>query len=122
MAKKRYKQTGKEEEVVAEKIEGKPPADTNHWLSNKWLPFAILFLFGTLLYINTINNEYAVDDTLVVSQNKFTQKGFAGLKEIFTTDAFEGFIPPFFKYFTFPTINNMRYLPICIAFFLRLDY
>ena len=93
MSKKKFKHSIQEEERNAKSLplhdgaeQAKPAQE-----SPKWLPYFILFLFGTLLYLNTIKNDYAVDDTLVVTQNKFTQQGFEGLSKIFTTDAFEGF-------------------------------
>jgi hypothetical protein len=47
-----------------------------------WLDFKIqtiiLVLVSFLFYANTIDNGYAVDDGLVIEQNKYTQKGFRG--------------------------------------------
>ncbi|NNC95294.1 MAG: tetratricopeptide repeat protein [Chitinophagales bacterium] len=73
----------------------------------------IIFLLGFLLYANTIPNEFAVDDSIVVSENQFTQKGFAGLKKIFTTDAFEGF----FGERGAKLVAGGRYRPFSIATF-----
>jgi hypothetical protein len=50
-----------------------------------------LFLFTCMLYSNTLWNRYAIDDVIVVTDNKYTKKGFGGLKEHFTHDMFEGF-------------------------------
>ena len=73
----------------------------------------LVFLFGTLLYINTGNNEYAVDDTIVIVQNDFTKQGTAGLKSIFTTDAFEGHFGERGK----TLVAGGRYRPLSIATF-----
>lgn len=54
-------------------------------------PYFIIFLFSLLLYSNTLQNRYAIDDTIVVTDNKFTKKGFGGIKDHFTHDMFEGF-------------------------------
>ncbi len=115
MSKKKFKHSIQEEERNAKSlplndgVEQAKPAQE----SPKWLPYFILFLFGTLLYLNTIKNDYAVDDTLVVTQNKFTQQGFAGLSKIFTTDAFEGFFGERGK----TLVAGGRYRPLSIASF-----
>ncbi len=53
--------------------------------------YIFIFLFACLLYSNTLQNRYAIDDTIVVTDNKFTKKGFGGVKDHFTHDMFEGF-------------------------------
>jgi tetratricopeptide (TPR) repeat protein len=51
----------------------------------------ILALFSFLLYANTLNNDFALDDIVVVTQNAYTTKGFAGIGSIFTHDSIHGF-------------------------------
>ena len=55
-----------------------------------FLLILILFSFG--LYFNTVFNDYALDDIVVVKQNSFTQKGFGGIKELLTNDTFLGYL------------------------------
>jgi tetratricopeptide (TPR) repeat protein len=55
----------------------------------KHFPF-ILFLVAVLLYSNTLFHEYAFDDSIVITDNSFTQKGFAGIPDLMTKDFFEG--------------------------------
>jgi len=50
----------------------------------------IIFLLGFLLYANSIPNEYALDDSLVITSNDFTRKGFGGISQLLTTDSFKG--------------------------------
>lgn len=57
----------------------------------KWVPYLLIFLFSCVLYSNTLFNKYAIDDTIVLTDNKFTKKGFGGIKDHFTHDMFEGF-------------------------------
>ncbi len=59
--------------------------------SYKWIPYVIIFLFSCVLYSNTLFNKYAIDDTIVLTDNKFTKRGFGGIKDHFTHDMFEGF-------------------------------
>ncbi|HRG88982.1 MAG TPA: DUF1736 domain-containing protein, partial [Chitinophagales bacterium] len=56
-----------------------------------WSYYVFIFLFSCLIYSNTLWNRYAIDDTIVVTDNKFTKKGFGGIKDHFTHDMFEGF-------------------------------
>jgi tetratricopeptide (TPR) repeat protein len=53
--------------------------------------YIFIFVFTCMLYSNTLWNRYAIDDTIVVTDNKFTKKGFGGVKDHFTHDMFEGF-------------------------------
>lgn len=54
----------------------------------KWFVLA----FTLLLYANTLDLNYALDDTLMITENSFTKKGISGIKDIFTNDAFVGFL------------------------------
>ena len=56
-----------------------------------WLPYIIILLFTSGIYINTLWNKYTIDDTLVLTDNKFTLQGFGGIKDLMTHDAFVGF-------------------------------
>lgn len=51
----------------------------------------LIFIFPLLLYSWTITFDYTLDDSLMITENKFTKKGIAGLPEIFSYDAFVGF-------------------------------
>lgn len=50
----------------------------------------IVFLFAFLLYANTLNFGYVLDDGLMIRENKFTQKGINGIPDIFTHDQLGG--------------------------------
>lgn len=54
----------------------------------KWF----VLVFTLLLYANTLDLNYALDDTLMITDNSFTKKGIHGIKDIFTNDAFVGFL------------------------------
>lgn len=70
----------------------------------------IIFLFAFLLYSNTIGNKYAIDDIMVIQENKYTKKGLKGMYGIWCYDTFEGF---------FGTKKNIvsggRYRPLTLA-------
>ncbi|MCF0205788.1 MAG: tetratricopeptide repeat protein [Bacteroidales bacterium] len=56
-----------------------------------WIPVAILFVVSIGLYINTLRNNYALDDSMVLIRNSFTQSGISGVGDIFKYDTFTGF-------------------------------
>lgn len=51
-----------------------------------------LFIFGCLLYVNTLGHDYALDDAIVITDNSLVQRGFAGVPELFKHDTFYGFL------------------------------
>ena len=56
-----------------------------------WKPYLIITILVLGLYVNSLKNEYALDDAIVITKNDFTQKGISGIKEIFKYDTFTGF-------------------------------
>jgi tetratricopeptide (TPR) repeat protein len=60
--------------------------DRTHWYA------AIgIFLFAFLLYANTIDHGFVLDDDLVCKKNAFVQAGIGGIKDIFTHSWYYGF-------------------------------
>ena len=53
--------------------------------------YLIFILLAFLLYGNTLVNDYALDDAIVITQNQFTKKGIAGIGDIFSSEYFTGF-------------------------------
>lgn len=56
-----------------------------------YLIYGIIFIFTFVIYFNSIFNEYALDDAIVITQNDYTQKGLSGISDIFSTELFTGF-------------------------------
>ncbi len=54
-------------------------------------PLILIFAVSFILYINTLGHEYALDDTMMITENSFTRQGFDGFGNILTNDAFVGF-------------------------------
>ncbi len=50
----------------------------------------LVFFIPLLLYINTLRNDYALDDSIVITENIFVQEGIKGIKDIFSNDTFTG--------------------------------
>ncbi|MEO8765612.1 MAG: tetratricopeptide repeat protein [Ginsengibacter sp.] len=51
----------------------------------------VLFLLSFFLYVNTVHNEYALDDDMVISYNEYVQQGVSGIPQILSTDIYESF-------------------------------
>ncbi len=58
---------------------------------NRYAPFVVLILLGLIFNLTTLNNEYALDDGIIIHQNDHVIKGTAGIKGIITKDAYESF-------------------------------
>jgi protein O-mannosyl-transferase len=51
----------------------------------------IIALIGVGFYYNSTNNEYALDDGIVIVQNEFVQEGLSGIDDILGKDAFHSY-------------------------------
>lgn len=75
--------------IVAEPKETKPLATPKAKIG--FVPIIILAVVSLALYINTLRNDYALDDSMVLIRNSFTQQGVSGIGDIFKYDTFTGF-------------------------------
>lgn len=73
---------------------------------------AIVFLFPLVLYLNTMWNGYALDDSLVITENDFVQQGWSGMRNIFSNDSFVGFFKEKKE-----LVQGGRYRPLSLATF-----
>lgn len=84
------------------------------WMSSFKMQAVIVALLSIVIYANTFQHEYALDDTVVIIQNDYVHEGFAGLPGIFTKDAYD-------SYFRLINSTNQlsggRYRPLSIATF-----
>ena len=55
------------------------------------VPIIILAVVSLALYVNSLRNDYALDDSMVLIRNSFTQQGVSGIGDIFKYDTFTGF-------------------------------
>jgi len=79
---------------------------------NKKLLYYIIFLIPVILYFNTLFNDYALDDSIVITDNLFVKQGLAGIKDIFTTETFTGFFGK-----KKDLVQGGRYRPLSVATF-----
>lgn len=89
MTKKRKQNTSKQRSKQPRRATQK--VASNPFFTNKKLHLIILFVFGFLLYANTIGHDYTVDDAIVITDNDFVKKGFGGIGDILGNDTFLGF-------------------------------
>lgn len=82
------------------------------WLLSQRNQGLLLALLAFLIYANSIPNEYALDDQIVIEKNKYTQDGISGLGGIFTSD-------PIDVYFNRDKnlVQGGRYRPLSLATF-----
>lgn len=78
---------------------------------NRHIHCIFLFLLAFGIYSNTLNHGYVLDDSLFITGNSFTQKGFDGIREIWTNDAFVGAHGREFE------LEGGRYRPLSISIF-----
>lgn len=51
----------------------------------------VLFFIGFVFYFNSLNNQYALDDGIVIVKNDYVKSGVKGIKKILTTDAYDSY-------------------------------
>lgn len=114
MSKSKKKEiTSKEQNQVQEK-----PIETNISEGTK-RTWSATYMYGTILllscviYASAVGNDYALDDLLAITGNKFVLQGIDGFKDIFTKDAFVGF----FGDRGATLISGGRYRPLAFATF-----
>ena len=76
----------------------------------------LIFFSAILLYFNTFNHKYALDDSIVITDNIYTKNGISGIKDIFKNDSFTGFFKE-----KKDLVPGGRYRPLSIATF-ALEY
>ena len=90
----------------------------------KWKPYLVLTVFAFVLYSNTLNHSFVLDDSMVITNNKFTQEGIKGIPDIFRYDTFVGWHLTHVANKTaediqkeFKAIAGGRYRPLSLATF-----
>jgi tetratricopeptide (TPR) repeat protein len=87
----------------------------------KYFPFAdqkqpliVLVLIGLIFYCTSLNNEYALDDGIIIHQNDHVIKGTKGIGGILTKDAYESF---YRKMNATDQLAGGRYRPLSVVSF-----
>ncbi len=77
-------------------------------------PFIVIILLGLIFNLTSLNNEYALDDGIIIHQNDHVIKGIAGIKGILTKDAYESF---YRKMNATDQLAGGRYRPLSVVSF-----
>jgi len=85
--------------------------ERNFWKKNL-IAAVILFILGFGLYVSTSTFEYVLDDQIVITENSFTNRGLAGISDIFTHDSFQGYFGK-----KKDLVEGARYRPLSIVTF-----
>ena len=87
---------------------------TSPWWANQRIVAGMLFALAFLIYANSLSNGFVLDDMVVITKNQFTTQGIAGIGNIFTTHAFEGFYGDDLYWIQ---VYGARYRPLSMAIF-----
>ncbi len=74
---------------------------------NPFLTLVLCMMATLLLYGNTLNHEFVLDDALVIEQNRYVQEGFGGIAQVFQHSHTEGAT----------RVEDNGYRPIPLTFF-----
>ena len=84
------------------------------WVYDFKIQAVVVAALAFLLFCNTFQHEYALDDTIVIAKNEYVYEGFSGIGSILTKDAFDSY------YKQFNSSNQLsggRYRPLSIVTF-----
>ena len=110
MAKKKVNKAEKVEAIEKKPVSAIPVEPSKQ--NQKWVFALALFIIGFLLYANTIQNGYILDDTAAIKTNKFVQQGISGIPDIMKVD---------FWYFENEKLGYYRPLSL-ITFALEIEF
>ena len=72
----------------------------------------MIFSIALVIYLNSIPNKWAIDDSIVVHGNRYVQRGVSGLDSIFSKGTFYGFYGADIN-----AVAGDRYRPLTLALF-----
>lgn len=84
------------------------------WFTNSKIHMVVIVLLAIGLYLNTLGHDYALDDSIVITDNDFTQEGIAGIGDIMRYDTFRGFFKVEGKD---KLVSGGRYRPFTLVMF-----
>lgn len=96
-----------------------PPSmpETNTWLDKLtagYIPYILLSILSIVLYANTFNHQFALDDDIVICKNEHVMQGLGGMKDIFSKDLFDSYYK---QMNTSAQLSGGRYRPLSVSTF-----
>ncbi|MCW3123151.1 MAG: bacteriophage receptor, outer rane subunit [Flavipsychrobacter sp.] len=61
------------------------------WLYDFKVQAVVIAVLAFVFYGNTVNNGYALDDTIVIVQNEYVLEGISGIPDILTKDGYDSY-------------------------------
>ncbi len=93
--------------AVPNKVEEKKPQAEKKPMSVTAKLCIILAVLSCLVYVNTLQNGYVLDDSMVLAKNSIVTQGFKGIPELFRTPRLKGFA----------YLKNENYRPLSLVVF-----
>lgn len=75
------------------------------------MQFFIVFAISLMVNLNSVFNNYALDDVVVLTENKIVRKGISGIPELLNSDYFKGYN------LTGAELSGARYRPVSLIVF-----
>jgi hypothetical protein len=119
MGQKKSKRTTQQPKQVHTNVpNNKTPQSPIEQKSTNWLngliPYGIIALLSIMIYANTFQHSFALDDDIVICKNEYVLQGIQGLPDIFTKDLFDSFYK---QMNTKAQLSGGRYRPLSVASF-----
>lgn len=92
MSKKQKAKKQRNEEGRSNAASGKIILQKKQLLQQARFHYFLIALITLVVFGNTIKNEFALDDAMYITQNKFTQQGTEGIHDLFTKESLVGFV------------------------------
>jgi protein O-mannosyl-transferase len=90
----------------------KKKSGSKNFLQTHWRQLSVISLLALGLYMESVGFDYVLDDTILIVENKFTQKGIKGIGDIFQYESFRGYFGE-----QKDLVEGGRYRPLSIATF-----
>jgi protein O-mannosyl-transferase len=82
------------------------------FFSSHWPALLLLAALAVIPYLSSLNYGYVLDDQIVITGNKFTQKGLGGIADILRTESMTGYFGE-----QKDLVAGARYRPLSIVIF-----
>jgi hypothetical protein len=118
MAKRKYQKSNKKQGVAKapqkkiKKSNSSKPIFYPAFGKNEWINSMVFIVLAFAIYAASISFGYILDDVIVINDNEFTKRGFAGLADIFSKESFAGYFGEQRN-----LVQGARYRPLSIATF-----
>ena len=115
MAKPKYNKLSQQKrQSTVNPVVSIPPAPVLSVLSSYLQQTIFIVFVGFVIYFNSFNNKYALDDDIVMRLNDYVQQGVSGIGKIMTTDAYDSF---FKSMGSSGELSGGRYRPLSMVTF-----